>query len=78
RGVLLRTLIELRVKGVAGQVTLERVFIVSTGLANRGPVCQSFFIDDDNAEYYGLDAVVRVVDAKHAMARLDGQRVSLK
>src|SRR5690606_16774355 len=38
-----------------------------------GPVCQTFFMDDDVAAAYRLDAVVTVVDAKHGMATLDRQ-----
>ncbi len=73
RGDLMRTLNELRTKRQAGELTFERVIIETTGMANPGPVCQTFFMDDDIAEYYRLDAVVTVVDAKHGMATLDAQ-----
>ncbi|SAI51571.1 Uncharacterized GTP-binding protein YjiA [Bordetella ansorpii] len=73
RGDLMRTLSELRAKREAGELTFERVIIETTGMANPGPVCQTFFMDDDIAEYYRLDAVVTVVDAKHGMATLDAQ-----
>src|SRR3546814_10933104 len=67
----MRTLSELRVKREAGELTFERVILETTGMANPGPVCQTFFMDDDIAEYYRLDAVVTVVDAKHGMSTLD-------
>jgi G3E family GTPase len=35
-------------------------------------------MDDDIAEYYRLDAVITVVDAKHGMATLDAQEESQK
>ncbi|MDW8469440.1 MAG: GTP-binding protein [Burkholderiales bacterium] len=40
-------------------------------MADPGPVAQTFFTDDDIAAYYLLDAIVTVVDAKHAPAQLD-------
>lgn len=73
RGDLMRTLSDLRAKRESGQLSFERVIIETTGMANPGPVCQTFFMDDDIAEYYRLDAVVTVVDAKHGMATLDAQ-----
>lgn len=78
RGDLLRTLNELRVKRQAGQLNFERVIIETTGMANPGPVCQTFFMDDDIAEYYRLDAVITVVDAKHGMETLDAQTEAQK
>lgn len=73
RGDLMRTLQELRAKREAGELSFERVILETTGMANPGPVCQTFFMDDEIADYYRLDAVVTVVDAKHGMATLDAQ-----
>lgn len=73
RGDLMRTLSELRIKREAGSLSFERVIIETTGMANPGPVCQTFFMDDDISEYYRLDAVVTVVDAKHGHDTLDQQ-----
>lgn len=78
RGDLMRTLSELRAKREAGALTFERVILETTGMANPGPVCQTFFMDDDIAEYYRLDAVVTLVDAKHGMATLDEQEEAQK
>ncbi|MFC4276026.1 CobW family GTP-binding protein [Achromobacter aloeverae] len=78
RGDLMRTLNELRQKRQAGELKFERVILETTGMANPGPVCQTFFMDDDIADYYRLDAVVTVVDAKHGMATLDEQPESQK
>src|SRR5690554_1228361 len=73
RGDLMRTLNDLRERRMSGQLNFERVIIETTGMANPGPVCQTFFMDDEIAEYYRLDAVITVVDAKHGMETLDQQ-----
>lgn len=78
RGDLMRTLNDLRVKREKGELQFERVIIETTGMANPGPVCQTFFMDDDIAEYYRLDAVITIVDAKHGMETLDKQDESQK
>ena len=78
RGDLMRTLSDLRAKRQAGELNFERVILETTGMANPGPVCQTFFMDDDIAEYYRLDAVVTVVDAKHGMVTLDEQSEAQK
>jgi G3E family GTPase len=73
RGDLVRILAELKDKRSRGELAFERVIIETTGLANPGPVTQTFFMDDDIASYYLLDAVVTLVDAKHGHATLDAQ-----
>jgi len=78
RGDLLRTLNDLRVRRQHGELTFARVILETTGMANPGPVCQTFFMDDDVAEYYRLDAVVTIVDAKHGMQTLDQQTEAQK
>jgi G3E family GTPase len=73
RGDLARILGELKAKRENGDVDFERVIIETTGMANPGPVTQTFFVDDDVASYYLLDAVITVVDAKHGHQTLDAQ-----
>lgn len=73
RGDLQRTLLDLKARREKGELTFERVIIETTGVANPGPVCQTFFIDEDVASYYMLDAVITVVDAKHGMETLTTQ-----
>src|SRR5690606_26462628 len=77
RGDLLRTLVDLKAKREKGLLNFERVIIETTGMANPGPVCQTFFMDDMVASYYRLDAVVTVVDAKHGQQTLDEQPEAL-
>ncbi len=54
-----------------GALQFDRVMIETTGVADPGPVAQTFFMDDDVAEQYMLDAIITLVDAKHAMQQLD-------
>jgi G3E family GTPase len=49
------------------------VIIETTGMANPGPVTQTFFMDEGISSYYLLDAVITVVDAKHGHDTLDAQ-----
>jgi G3E family GTPase len=71
RGDLIIGLSELARRRAAGDIQFDRVVIETTGLANPGPVAQTFFIDEEVAAHYMLDAVVTVVDARHAMQQLD-------
>ena len=73
RGDLVRILNDLKAKRSAGTLDFERVIIETTDMANPGPVTQTFFMDDDIASYYLLDAVLTVVDAKHGHDTLDKQ-----
>jgi G3E family GTPase len=69
RGDLIRILGELMEakRGVGGRkADFDRVLIETTGLADPAPVAQTFFVDEEMAEFYRLDAIVTVVDAKHA------------
>jgi G3E family GTPase len=78
RGDLVRILGDLRERRNAGEIDFERVIIETTGLADPGPVAQTFFIDDEIAEYYLLDAVITVVDAQHANTQLDEHKEALE
>jgi G3E family GTPase len=71
RGDLIRILGELKERRDAGEVSFDRVVIETTGLADPGPVAQTFFLDDDIADYFLLDAVITIVDAKHGNRQLD-------
>ena len=71
RGDLIVGLSDLAKRRAAGEIQFDRVVIETTGLANPGPVAQTFFIDEEVGANYMLDAVVTVVDARHAMQQLD-------
>lgn len=74
RGDLVRIMGNLAERRAAGEIRFDRVVIETTGMADPGPVAQTFFVDDDVAEHYLLDAVITVVDAKHGMQQLDEHR----
>jgi len=61
----------LAAKKRQGLLDFDRVVIETTGLADPGPVAQTFFMDDEIAESYLLDSILTLVDAKHAMTQLD-------
>lgn len=71
RGDLIVALVALAQKRDAGLLHFDRVVIETTGLANPGPVAQTFFIDEEVGTHYLLDAIITVVDARHAMQQLD-------
>ncbi|HVK93852.1 MAG TPA: GTP-binding protein [Noviherbaspirillum sp.] len=73
RGDLIVALGTLAQKRNAGELEFDHVVIETTGLANPGPVAQTFFMDEEVAMHYMLDAIVTVVDAKHAMQQLTKQ-----
>ena len=74
RGDLVRILGELQAKREAKQLDFERIIIETTGMADPGPVAQTFFMDEDIGNYYLLDSIVTLVDAKHADKQLDDFR----
>jgi G3E family GTPase len=65
------TLADLAEKRRKGELSFDRVVIETTGLADPGPVAQTFFMDDEIAESYLLDSILTLVDAKHAEGQLD-------
>ena len=65
------TLSDLAEKRRKGELDFERVVIETTGLADPGPVAQTFFMDDEIADSYLLDSILTLVDAKHAEGQLD-------
>ena len=68
----LRTTLQLlAAKKRKGLLDFERVVIETTGLADPGPVAQTFFMDDEIADSYLLDSILTLVDAKHADQQLD-------
>jgi G3E family GTPase len=71
RGDLIKILGSLKERRAAGSLKFDRVIIETTGMADPGPVAQTFFTDEDIGGYYLLDSILTVVDAKHATAQLD-------
>ena len=65
------TLQLLAAKRRKGLLQFDRVVIETTGLADPGPVAQTFFMDDEIAETFLLDSILTLVDAKHAQQQLN-------
>jgi G3E family GTPase len=66
RGDLIRVLGQLRKR----RDRFDHVLVETTGLADPGPVAQTFFVDEDLKEDYALDAIVTLVDAHHIAGQL--------
>jgi len=64
------TLSMLAARKHEGTLDFDRVVIETTGLADPGPVAQTFFMDDEVVEFYLLDSIITLVDAKHAAQQL--------
>jgi G3E family GTPase len=71
---LRETLQLLAAKKRKGLLDFDRVVIETTGLADPGPVAQTFFMDEEIAEQYLLDSILTLVDAKHAQTQLDDRQ----
>ncbi|MEM9440220.1 MAG: GTP-binding protein, partial [Pseudomonadota bacterium] len=67
RGDLIRILGNL----VKRRDKFDRILLETTGLADPGPVAQTFFVDEDTRDAFNLDGVITLVDAKHAELHLD-------
>ena len=61
RGDLIRVLGQL----LKRRERFDHVLIETTGMADPGPVAQTFFLDDDLREQFVVDAIVTLVDARH-------------
>jgi len=68
------TLQLLAAKKRTGVLDFDRVVIETTGLADPGPVAQTFFMDDEIAESFLLDSILTLVDAKHAEQQLNDRQ----
>lgn len=71
RGDLVDALVTLAQKRDAGELVFDRIVIETTGLADPGPVAQTFFMDDAVAKHFMIDAVITVVDVLHGMQQLN-------
>ena len=74
RGDLIRILQNLMKRQASAARGFEAIVIETTGLADPGPVAQTFFVDDEIKARMRLDSVTTVVDAKHVGGQLDASR----
>ncbi|MDE0609381.1 MAG: GTP-binding protein [Anaerolineaceae bacterium] len=49
----------------------DYIMVETTGMADPGPVAQTFYVDDDMQQKLHLDAIVTLVDAKHIWEHID-------
>jgi G3E family GTPase len=49
----------------------DYILVETTGLADPGPVAQTFFVDAEMRDKLRLDAIVTLVDAKHVQQHID-------
>ncbi len=70
RGDLIRTLHGLLSKSGA----FDAILVETTGLADPGPVAQTFFVDPFLRSRTVLDSITTLVDAKHILLRLADSR----
>jgi G3E family GTPase len=61
RGDLIRILGNLMTR----RDKFDRIVLETTGLANPGPVAQTFLVDDGMRTEFALDGIVTMVDARH-------------
>jgi len=61
RGDLIRILGNL----LSRRDRFDRIVLETTGLANPGPVAQTFFVDAAMRDNFALDGIVTMVDARH-------------
>jgi G3E family GTPase len=67
RGDLIRILNQL----LKRRDRFDYVMIETTGMADPGPVAQTFFLDDELKKTFVLDAIVTIIDARHIEQHLE-------
>jgi G3E family GTPase len=74
RGDLIRTLHTL----LQRPGTFDAIVVETTGLADPGPVAQTFFVDPKLRAATRLDSITTLVDARHITARLADSREAVE
>ena len=74
RGDLIRTLHGL----LAKDGNFDAIIVETTGLADPGPVVQTFFVDHFLQQRTVLDSVTTLIDAKHILLRLADSREAVE
>ena len=79
RGDLIRTLHSLLLAiDAKGPEAFDAILIETTGLADPGPVAQTFFVDPQLRARTRLDSITTLVDARHILARLGDSREAVE
>ena len=53
---------------------IDYIIIETTGMADPGPVLQTFLLDQDLQEWTNLDALITVCDSSQIVLRLEEER----
>ena len=64
-------LVKVLQKLLARREKFDHILVETSGLADPTPVAATFFIDHEVARQVSLDAIVTLVDSRHALAHLD-------
>ena len=78
RGDLIRTLHTLLAREEDAAKPFDAIIVETTGLADPGPVVQTFFVDHFLQERTVLDSVTTLVDANHFLLRAADSREALE
>jgi G3E family GTPase len=52
----------------------DHILIETTGMADPGPVAQTFFVDEEMQSKLRLDAITTLIDAKHVWEHIDTEK----
>ena len=74
RGDLIRTLHQL----LQRPDRFDAIVVETTGLADPGPVAQTFFVDPQLRQHTQLDSITTLVDARHITAQLNDSREAVE
>jgi len=74
RGDLIAGLKKLIKNSIKSGKKIDGVLIETTGLADPGPVAQTFFADDYVQKHMRLDGILTLVDAAHIIQHLDDEK----
>ena len=74
RGDLIRTLHQL----LQRPERFDAIIVETTGLADPGPVAQTFFVDPQLRQHTQLDSITTLVDARHITAQLRDSREAVE
>ncbi len=76
RGEFTAALQELLSRRASGELKFERLIVETTGLADPGPIIQTFFVEEGLRESLRLDAVITLADCIHIQQQLDQHPVA--
>ncbi|SIQ97936.1 GTPase, G3E family [Aeromonas sp. RU39B] len=76
RGEFAAALGDLLARRERGEIAFEQLIVETTGLADPGPIIQTFFIEETLRDALRLDAVITLADCQHIARQLDEHPVA--